>query len=566
MNGLTSLYKNLESTSQYIWWLWLLTILIVFFVQLITLDDLLLIYQDQVQIIDYGRLTLNPNSDWSLAWRIEEGKPILLWSYIGPLIAEMSFNFGGPLVIGSRIASLIGGMAAATMAFGWLKSRRVPDYAAFGLSLAFLIDPLFVLSQRIGRMDSWVMALCLASCWILSAAIRKQNPSLPKEKLILAGSIAGISALTWPSAVFLFPLIFLELLDFKEVKTSPVNKWRIVIPRLLYFGIGGIGTTILLLIPIWESLVIIFNDMTTMIARNINSSRSFSENFFSIFEYQLWFKLIKAYIKTLTPFFPLLALVGCFFHKEKGLIFVTFISIATIFASLVYELRALYLLPYFLGLIGGVFLKFKKNTFSMKIRRLGKISLYVLVFWALGISLIVRTALGLENKNHQQEEIFEIAKSLIGPGNYKVFLGFTYEFYFVGRSLKWQLYSPYIKYEYDSEGNWINDSKYEPEEKFVALLSKMDYAIFQKNAVDEKLREQLNMSGLFYTEPLFLNDHDKEIGKDNYQNRTKEIIMWYLQGNMTNSSYVLYSRQKKKVSDTSNTGLEPSVLVDQTIY
>lgn len=561
MSGLTSFFRDFRTSKKYIWWVWLITLVLVFVVQLITLDDLLLIYQDQVQIIDYGRITLNPKSDWSLAWRIEEEKPILLWSYIGPLIAEMSFKFGGPVVIGSRIASLLGGMTAATMAFGWLKSRKVPDYAAFGLSLAFLVDPLFVLSQRIGRMDSWVMALCLASCWILRTTNTKQSPIIPKEKLILGGGIAAISALTWPSAIFLFPLIFLELLNLTGERTG--NKWRTVILRLVYFGVGGVTMTILLLIPIWENLVMILNDMNTMIARNVDSSTSIFERFFSIFEYQLWFKLIKAYVKTLTPFF-LLAIAGGFFRREKGLIFVTIISIAAIFASLVYELRALYLLPYFVGLAGGVYLRVKDNP-SVKIRRFTRIGLYGLVIWSVGISLFFRTALGLESKKHsQQEEIFEVAKTSIGPGNYKVFLGFTYEFYFVGRSLNWQLYSPYIKYEYDSEGNWLSDNKYEPKEKFVALLSKMDYAIFQRDAVDEKLMEQLSLSGLSYMEPLITNENQREIKEVFHQNRAKEIVMWYLQGNITGNSYVLFSRQKNKFSGTINTSALNAISAEKT--
>ena len=114
-------------------------------------------------------------------------------------------------------------------------------------------------------------------------------------------------------------------------------------------------------------------------------------------------------------------------------------------------------------LSSGLYVNFK-NTL---LKRLSNFGLFVLVMWAVAVSLIFKTVManGSDSASHQ-ERIFEIANSSIGPGDYKVFLGFNYEFYFAGRSLDWKLYSPYVKYEYDAEGNWISENKYEPEDKY----------------------------------------------------------------------------------------------------
>ncbi len=500
-----------------------------------------------MQITDYGRLTLDPKSNWSLTWRIEEGKPILLWSYLGPLIAEISYQLSGASGAGSRIAALLGGMFAATMAFGWLKSLKVSVYAAFGLSLAFLIDPLFILSQRIGRMDSWVIGFCLASCYILNKTAQDRKAS--KAKLMFAGALAIVAGLTWPSAVFLYPLIILELIRPSLKVKGFTTKSKIILFNLGYFGLGGLIIGSVLLIPIWENIMIILADMSTMVSRNVDGSKSIFEKLIAFFDYEVWFKLIKAFIKTLSIFLPLLALGGLLFRREKGAIIVTLLTIAAIFTSLVYEFRALYLLPYFLLLAGTLFLEAKRKENNLLVRRIANSGLVILILWSVGISLVVRTSLGLENRSDSHlDKIYNAASSTIGEGAYKVFLGFNYEFYFAGRSLDWHLYCPYVKYEYDEEGNWISDSKYEPSDKFIDLLSTMDYAIFKESEVDSELSIQIASSGLKYRKILFPRDNDLP-GENEFKSRTEEILMWYLNGGDTDASYIIYSRQKPEYTE-----------------
>lgn len=545
LSSLMTIVPSVGKSTKWVWWLWCTALVVAFFIQLLTLDVLPHLQQDEAQITDYGRLALDPHSDWSVTWRVAEDKPLLLWSYIGPLIAEVSFQLGGPSGLGPRIASLLGGSIAATMALGWLLARRVPVYVAFGLSLAFLLDPLFVLSQRMARIDSWVIALCLAACWILHSASKRGSESIPKRSIMVAGALAASAALVWPSAIFLYPLVVLELVVLSISKEKGNHKWKTTALLGLYFFSGGLTAVVLLLLPVWESLVMLYNDMATMVTQNIDASRSFQSRLLGLFNYQLWIKMLKALVKTFSPLFPILALAGLIFYRHKGLLLASVITIAMIFATLVYEFRVLYLLPYFLALGSGIFLRAAENPTNLSLQKICAVTLIILMTWSVGTSLFLRTGLGLEGKEaRSRSRIQHIAASSIGAGNYKVLLGFTYEFYFAGRALGWKVYTPYIQYAYDAEGNWIREKDYQPNDKFLILLSDMDFAVFAQGAITHELKEQLTASGLHYSSTLETGDGNTGEVVPELQSRNKSVLLWFLQGKESYGPYVLYSRAK----------------------
>lgn len=528
--------------AEAIWLWWFLVLLLILFLQLMTLDVLPHIQQDEVQITDYGRLALNPLSEWSVTWLVEEGKPLFLWSYVGPLIAELSFQIGGTSGLGPRIASLTGGIFAASMVFGWLISRKVPVYAAFGLGIAFLLDPLFVLSQRMGRVDAWVMGFCLASCWILRLA--KDRKRYQEIWLLTgAGALAAVAAFIWPSAIFLYPLVILELVGVAN-KSDITNKTKYLRKKIIFFGLGGFITGILLLLPIRNHILTIFSDMGSMVSRNVDASKSIEDQLLALFEYQHWVKLSKVYIKTLSPIFPILALMAIIIKREKGLILGMVVSMAIIFASLVYEFRALYLLPYFSALIGGLFIQ--NSTAHGKIweKHFSKLFLGFLVLWSISISLVTRTVMGFESKTElDRNKIYNFASSSVGEGEHKVFLNYTYELYFAGRSLGWKIYTPYIQFSMDQEGNWIRSTSYEEDPAFTELLRQMDFAIFSEGSVNNILQQQLTSAGLhlFFTPNLIEEERSRPLLENN---RNKEIVLFFLRGKDTYGSYVLYGRKK----------------------
>lgn len=534
-------------------WIWFLLVVIVFLIQLLTLDVLPQLQQDEVQITEYGRLALDPLSEWSVTWLISEEKPLLLWSYLGPLISELSFQVGGASGMGPRIASLLGGMFAGTMMFFWLRTRKTPDLIALGLGLAFLLDPLFVLTQRMGRVDGWVFGFCIASCWFLRRSSNKQKKINSVLYILGAGFCAITASFIWPSAILLYPLIAYEFWAIQKEKKGNSIGWRYLGQKILLFGAGALLATIILIIPVWENLMIILKDLTTLVGNNIEVNKTLNDQLLALFDYQLWFKLIKAYVKTFSPFLPLFAIIALIIRKEKVLFLILVFTIAIIFASLVYEFRALYLLPYFVVAVSGIIAESINNPSKRWIRKLNTFVLSVLIIWSVGISLIVRTTLGFEGeKIRDREKITHAMTSTIGPGDYKVFLGYTYEFYYIGRSLGWELYTPYIEYTYNEKGNWLSDQRYQPEDKMIKLLSKMDYAVFSKDGINSDLQEILASSGLQFQEILNLNEGNtrsyysiNDILPES-ESRNKHILLYFLRGEVNYGSFAIYSRTPLK--------------------
>jgi hypothetical protein len=73
----------------------------------------------------------------------------------------------------------------------------------------------------------------------------------------------------------------------------------------------------------------------------------------------------------------------------------------------------------------------------------------------------------------------------------------------------------------------------------------MDYAIFSKGTVTKDLEAQMASSGLHY-DKTFL------VGEEQYQNKTRDFLIWllqgkgiwFLQGKDSYGSYVLYTRDR----------------------
>ena len=334
------LHLSRYKSQTWLVWLWSITLVLSIIPQSLTIDVLPSLQQDDALITDYGRLTLNPTSEWSVTWMVAQHKPLLIWTYIGPLLAEISYQLGGHTGVGPRIMALIGGAFAATMALGWLIRRRVPVYAAFAIAVAFLLDPLFTYSQRMARVDSWVVGFCLAACWILRI-IPYKNPSEQKYYLSAAGGLVTVASLVWPSSFFLYPLIGLEFYSLVEQKGGKLIQ-KVWLSGLKYFFGGAIFILIILLLPFRENFLILIGDMSAVVTQNIETSKPLWQKILAIFDYDLWLKSIKTYVKILAPFLPILALAGAWHRREKGLIFVTILTTILIFSTLVYEFRILH--------------------------------------------------------------------------------------------------------------------------------------------------------------------------------------------------------------------------------
>jgi hypothetical protein len=543
---LASDIRNKMPGTKSILILWSIIAVSMFLLQASTLDVLPSLMQDEAQITDYGRLALDPLSKWSVTWWVAGDKPLLLWSYLGPVFAELGYQIGGSSGVGPRMVALFGGFTAAVMALGWLMQRKVPVAVAGLLSMAFLLDPLFTLSQRMARSDSWVMTFCLAACWLLKLSESKSG--LKQILLIMfSGSLAAIALFIWPSALFLFPLILVELFQsiYNNEGVNRSLKYRGWLP--IYFIAAGLVTASLLILPIQHQMDTILDDMQKMVELNVNATGTPLSRLFGVFSYQPWAKSVKAFVKTLSPFLPLLALWALLFKRKRGLLLGFILTLVLIFATLVYEFRLLYLLPFFIALIGDLFSQPKLQQLRPKIRKLSTAFLFFAVLWSIGVSAFVRTVLAYNDGAQRKRNLInEAANSAIGRGDYKVFLAFTYEFYFTGRSLGWQMYTPYIQFSFDEEGNWIRKDDFQPKANFMKLMSEMDYAIFPGNSIKDDLRAQLSKSGLQYRGPIHIGMKQVNSSDSDSKRNIDDILTWYLRGSPSYGPYMLFARGKRK--------------------
>ena len=210
-------YSNSESKNQNathrFWLIWSIALGVVFFIHLLTLSISPTIWQDEVQILDYGRVILDPQTDWSINWDFELDRPVYTFFYLGAVIQAIVLKLTNFSLIGPRLVTLVGAMTAATVMLGWLLRMKVPPKIALAIGLIFLLDPLFVQGYRGNRIDCWVFALCGGACWALSVvkeSVSRQQP-ISNRLVALAGGLSAIAFLVWPSAILLYPLLMVEL-------------------------------------------------------------------------------------------------------------------------------------------------------------------------------------------------------------------------------------------------------------------------------------------------------------------------------------------------------------------
>ncbi|WP_026260117.1 hypothetical protein [Segetibacter koreensis] len=430
-----------SSANKNFWWKWLIVITILSLFFAISIDFAPYLHSDEFMIIDLGRIILNPHTEWSIAWITKLDHPALLWSYIGPVVQEFIFEYFGQY--GPRISALVGAMVAATTMVGWLHARRVLANSAFIFGVIFFLDPLFVQSYTIGRIDGWAMGLCLAACWIISdARLRLSYNKLFRGGLLLAGALTITAFFTWPSSVFLFPLILLELI-YLFIKYRATNKdYYILTSPIVFFGLGACTMGLLLLLPVFSLLVQQFINITEGLKTN---TRSGTEGGTPHIFYHFFTQCIALFrIIKFSPILVLSAIVCMAMKRETGLIVAWFTAVLVMLFTVVYIHRVQYLLPYFIAAIAGMYqkednLKNKHSTYLLK-----RSAISLLLLWSIGLSLFIRSALAFNDKTYRNRAaVYKAAQVMIGKGKYKVLI-IPYEFYYAGRSLNWQMYKPYL--------------------------------------------------------------------------------------------------------------------------
>ena len=428
--------------SKGYWLFWLFITSIIAGINLTTMSVAPYLHSDEFTIIELGRIMLNPGTDWALPWLTSKDQPVLVWFYVGPVIQELSFQLMGQY--GPRISGLLGALAAATVMTGWLHARGTSRTASFVLGLVFLLDPLFVQSYTMGRLDGWTMAFCISSCWILHhAALKVGNFKSSRALLILSGFFAGLACFIWPSAVFMFPLVAFEFQYFlKSLRNKSETRWSFIAP-LKYWAIGSIGIVIVLLTPIAPLLFTHIDNIITALKANTHKGPHDVHEPFILHITSSVIAMLQSL--KFSPLLPILAAISLIQKKEFVLAIALSITALLMLCTIVYLHRVQYLLPYFIVAISCFLTQTKGNKILSEVF-ISKIKpgiLILLLVWASFISLITRQLLALNEKSERSRElVYQAAKNMIGKGEHTVFLPAP-EFYYAGRDLGWKMYRPY---------------------------------------------------------------------------------------------------------------------------
>ncbi|MFD3002752.1 hypothetical protein ACFS7Z_20440 [Pontibacter toksunensis] len=462
-------------SSLWYWGMWLLGLLVVSVAFIVTMDTGSYLHSDEFVTLELGRVILNPDTDWSINWLVDQQQPVILFSYLGAVLQELTYEYGGQY--GPRVSSLFGALVASTALVGWLLAKGTYRIAAFLLGMVFLLDPLIVQAFTIGRLDGWTMALCLSCCWIFVDTcnqLGELDPRIYTVRLLIAGSLACTALFIWPSAVFLFPLITVELFNLVNKIRSDGGKLQEVIRPVLLFTAGAIITALLLLLPIAQLLFAQFSNALQSIKANTHSGSS--EDPTSILQNSIG--IVRAL--KFSPFVVLLAFMVVFRCRQSGYVFSSLVVLALMVSTLVYINRVQYLIPYFIVCISNLF-QHQHDSETSRILRMS--SLTLLLLWSIGLSLGLRTYLALDSQaDRDRKLVSQAALSLVGPGDHKVYV--PYEFYHSGRSLGWKMYRAYLAY-----GNPLTP------EMLKKVLSHVDYVIMLQPQLTKETNRALIEEG-----------------------------------------------------------------------
>jgi len=498
---------------------WLVVVLVITLIHLSTIRTAPYLHLDEFMIIDLGRTILNPHTNWSIAWMTSMNQPVFIWFYLGAITQETIYQYAGEF--GPRLFSLAGALVAAFTMFKWLLLRGTEQIPACILSIAFLSDPLFVQSFSMGRLDSWTMACCIAACAVLQNIRRINNQRTFHIHIWLAGAIVMIAFLIWPSAIFLIPLIFIELFQVASQRAQfPAN----VIKITAYFVLSILLTGLIMTLPISKILT----------SQLINILNSFATNTRSgtgpqlLSYYPLEQAKEAARIIKYTPVLFFLTLIASLGWLRKELIIGLCIAFLIMVFTVVYIHRIQYLLPYFFVIISEIYRRRepaeKQSALKKSLKNTGLIAL---LSWGIGISVVGRALLANNNNSLRDRKlVYDAAASMIGTGNFTVFI--PGEFYYPGRILGWRMYKPYL-------------AQNEPlsYETFRKVLPYVNYVIWTGKSAPIGFQQELLRNGMSYKKSYQVTGHLKEKQESIFFTRMRSFFSIQLRPYDT---YTLYAR------------------------
>ncbi|HAH07206.1 MAG TPA: hypothetical protein DCM05_11910 [Elusimicrobia bacterium] len=489
------------------WLIWLAALCGVSLIHSATLTISPTIWQDEVQLIEYGRTFIEPDSDWSVNWW-GLSRPLLTAFYPGPLLQEAAFRLSGGSMLGPRVSSLFGALLAATTALLWLLSRGTPRYWAMLCGLLFLLDPIFVQSYRGARIDCWALASCFASCWQLRRALGAPD-SRRLQHTAIAGALSATAFIIWPSAVIVYPLIAAEFYSSSRPDRAFGGLNRSLASQSLSFIGGCFLASALLIAPALPQFMGLITGQAEWTYRSSISGFSCSDFHERLLEPWTFIRSFRV-----SPILPLAGLFCILCGADLPLIVSSACAAIFLHIATVYPNRILYLLPYLLALCAD-FRPASLHALTSSRQRIGTLLVILTLCWALAASMIFRPAIAHSRRSSRDPSaIYEASLAYIGRGSHKVVL-FPIEFYYAGRRLGWRMYW----------ARWFKN------DALTAILSSADFAILSDSALSPEIAEALEVAGL----------HSRgHIGKTSTTRRDSGILDSWVKTSY--SPYIFYAR------------------------
>lgn len=94
------------------WGIWIVALVLVLLIFSLVLNVAPFLHIDEFMTVDLGRVILQPDSAWSIAWMTERSQPAFVFFYIGPVLQELAYLGLGEY--GPRISGVEGAFVAAT--------------------------------------------------------------------------------------------------------------------------------------------------------------------------------------------------------------------------------------------------------------------------------------------------------------------------------------------------------------------------------------------------------------------------------------------------------------------
>ncbi len=448
------------------------------------------VWQDEVQIIDFGRTAIDPGTDWSISWNTVTDSAVIHPLYLGGLIQNVAFSLSNYNILFPRLLSALGAIVASTSCLLFLLSLGHDRLRSGVLSSIFLLDPIFVAGYRGDRVDCWVIAAAFLSCFVLQKSSDRSGPSkeslLCAPLLLLAGAISAIGFSIWFSFVLLTPLVIWQIANL--VSDGEPKRLLSRSPHLLkaclFWLLGFAICFFLIQAPILVGQPSAYRDLFAAASRVATG--------------QTLIPAFGAFLASFSrnPLLLLLAVIAVYLRPRLDFLFFSAIALVGILKSSVYDHRVVYFLPY---LIVHCSLSMNEWFVSDSTRsapswiRLGFSSvLWLALVASITISLVLRPFNAFATQGFRQlSSLDDVAMDAVGKRPAIVYLE-PWELYVPGRKLGWKMYKPYFGHFSPSQLNRFDYIITTPSSTLLSRLSSRAFSRIGGVWLDRSVGESSN--------------------------------------------------------------------------